>query len=93
MPIGINAIAEKSFTNHCIKLKKDDQFYLFSDGYPDQFGGPEDKKFKYSALKKLLVKISKKPLKTQQKELERNFINWKADSEQLDDVLLIGIKI
>lgn len=93
MPIGINAVVEKSFTNHCIKLKQGDLIYLFSDGYADQFGGPYNKKFKYNPLKELLVKISKKPLEAQKKDLERSFIKWKADCEQLDDVLLIGLKI
>jgi len=93
MPIGINAIIEKTFTNHTIQLEKGDLIYLFSDGYADQFGGPDDKKFKYSALKKLLIKISSKPLKAQRNLLERTFINWKGDTEQVDDVLLIGIKI
>ena len=93
MPIGINAVIEKSFSNHTIKLEEGDLIYLFSDGYPDQFGGPHDKKFKYSALKDLLVRIHRKPMEKQKKELERSFIRWKADSEQVDDVLLIGIKI
>ena len=93
MPIGINAVVEKSFSNHTIKLEEGDLIYLFSDGYPDQFGGPHDKKFKYSSLKDLLVRIHRKPMETQKKELERSFIRWKADSEQVDDVLLIGIKI
>ncbi len=93
MPIGINAVIEKSFSNHTIKLEEGDLIYLFSDGYPDQFGGPHDKKFKYSALKDLLIRIHRKPMETQKKELERSFIRWKADSEQVDDVLLIGIKI
>ena len=93
MPIGINAVVEKSFSNHTIKLEEGDLIYLFSDGYPDQFGGPHDKKFKYSALKDLLIRIHRKPMETQKKELERSFIRWKADSEQVDDVLLIGIKI
>jgi len=93
MPIGINAIAEKSFSNHIIDLQKGDLIYVFSDGYPDQFGGPEDKKFKYANLKKLLIKNSKKSIKTQMKELERSFIRWKSDAEQVDDVLIIGIKI
>jgi serine phosphatase RsbU (regulator of sigma subunit) len=93
MPIGINAVVEKSFRNHSVKLEAGDQIYLFSDGYPDQFGGPHDKKFKYRALKELLVRIHKKPMDSQKKELERSFIRWKADNEQVDDVLLIGIKI
>ena len=93
MPIGINAIVEESFTNHIFNLEKGDLIYLFSDGYPDQFGGSDDKKFKYKALKNLLVKINKQPMEAQNKELERSFISWKADGEQIDDVLLIGLKI
>ncbi len=93
MPIGINAITEKSFTNNIIKLEKGDLIYLFSDGYADQFGGPNDKKFKHKSLRELLIKIRKKSMETQKKELERSFITWKGDREQIDDVLLIGIKI
>lgn len=93
MPIGINAVEEKSFTNHIINLEKGDLIYLFSDGYPDQFGGPHNKKFKYRSLRELMVKISPKPMETQKKELERSFIKWKADYEQVDDVLMIGLKI
>ena len=93
MPIGINAIAEKSFTNYNFKLQKGDLIYIFSDGYADQFGGPEEKKFRYKTLKELLLRLHKKPMETQKKELERIFINWKGDLEQVDDVLIIGIKI
>ena len=93
MPIGINAVAEKSFSNHTLKLHTGDLIYLFSDGYADQFGGPEDKKFKYSTLKDLLLRISQKPMEAQKKVLENSFGRWKADGEQLDDVLIIGIKI
>jgi serine phosphatase RsbU (regulator of sigma subunit) len=93
MPIGINAVMERSFKNHDIKLHKGDMIYLFSDGYADQFGGPEDKKFKYSTLKELLIKISQKPMNEQKKLLESSFNRWKSDGDQVDDVLLIGIKI
>ncbi len=93
MPIGINAVVERSFTNHIIKLQKGDLIYLFSDGYADQFGGPDDKKFKYKTLKDSLIKIQGKSMEAQKKELERIFIRWKGDYEQVDDVLLIGLKI
>jgi serine phosphatase RsbU (regulator of sigma subunit) len=93
MPIGINAVVERSFTNHNIQLEMGDLIYIFSDGYPDQFGGPEEKKFRYKTMKQLLVKLYNKPLEAQKRELERNFIKWKGDLEQVDDVLIIGIKI
>ena len=93
MPIGINAVKEKSFTNHDIRLQKGDLIYLFSDGYADQFGGPEDKKFKYYNLKKLLVKVCHKPMEAQKKALESSFLRWKAENEQVDDVLIIGLKV
>jgi serine phosphatase RsbU (regulator of sigma subunit) len=93
MPIGVNAIEEKSFTNHILKLQKDDLIYIFSDGYADQFGGPEDKKFRYRPMKDLLLKIHSRSLESQKKELERIFVNWKGDTEQVDDVLIIGVKI
>jgi serine phosphatase RsbU (regulator of sigma subunit) len=93
MPIGINAVVERSFTNHDIKLEMGDLIYIFSDGYPDQFGGPEEKKFRYKNFQKLLVQNRNKPLESQKRELERNFIQWKGNLEQVDDVLVIGIKI
>ena len=93
MPIGINAVVEKSFTNHDIQLEKGDLIYIFSDGYPDQFGGPEEKKFRYKTMQKLLVDNANKPLESQKRELERTFIQWKGNLEQVDDVLIIGIKI
>ena len=93
MPIGVNAVVEKSFTNYSFKLQEGDLIYLFSDGYADQFGGPEEKKFRYRTLKELLLRLHKKPMENQKKELERIFVNWKGDLEQVDDVLIIGIKI
>jgi serine phosphatase RsbU (regulator of sigma subunit) len=93
MPIGVNAIAEKSFTKHEFKLQEGDQLYIFSDGYADQFGGKFDKKFRYRSLKELLLKIQHKPMKEQEQELNKVFNNWKGDFEQLDDVLLMGLKI
>ena len=93
MPIGVNAIVEKSFTKHEFKLQEGDQIYIFSDGYADQFGGANDKKFRYRSLKELILKIHHRPMREQEKELNKVFNNWKGDLEQLDDVLLMGIKI
>jgi len=92
MPVGINAIEEESFTNHSLKLKPGDIVYLFSDGFVDQFGGPENKKFKYGPFKELLIKISDRPMQKQRSELESVIETWKGDHYQVDDILIFGIK-
>ena len=86
------------FTSHFIELNKTDMIYLFSDGFADQFGGDSSKKskgkkFKYSCLKMLLLSISQKEPQQQCDELEKAFIDWKGDFEQIDDVCIIGIRI
>jgi serine phosphatase RsbU (regulator of sigma subunit) len=92
MPVGINAIEENSFTNHSLQLKPGDIVYIFSDGFADQFGGPLDKKFKYGPLKELLIKLSDRTMEKQRKELERVIDEWKGDNDQVDDILIFGIK-
>jgi len=67
--------------------------YLFTDGYADQFGGPKGKKFKYKALSEKLKMISEKSMAEQKQLLEQTFEGWKGDLEQVDDVLIIGIRI
>jgi serine phosphatase RsbU (regulator of sigma subunit) len=91
-PIG-NYEFRKPFTNHEIQLEKGDCFYLFSDGYADQFGGPKGKKFKYSTLKSLLLSVSERPMEEQRNILDETFENWRDDLEQIDDVCVIGVKI
>ncbi|MFB6306124.1 MAG: PP2C family protein-serine/threonine phosphatase [Flavobacteriales bacterium] len=81
------------FTNHVIDLQKGDQFYVFSDGYPDQFGGPKGKKFKYKPFKKLLLENCNKSMKEQKQILEENLNNWMEGYEQVDDICVIGIKV
>ena len=76
-----------------INLKAGDCLYLYTDGYPDQFGGPKGKKFKYKQLEKKLLAISSKPMNEQKKILEQTFDGWKGNLEQVDDVLVIGIKV
>jgi ligand-binding sensor domain-containing protein/serine phosphatase RsbU (regulator of sigma subunit) len=83
--------AEK-ITKTIIKLKKDDVFYLFSDGYADQFGGTEGKKYKYRRFRHILLTIHKLPLEQQKTYLSRSFDDWKGNLEQVDDVLILGFK-
>ncbi|MCK4745942.1 MAG: SpoIIE family protein phosphatase [Bacteroidales bacterium] len=92
MPVGINAIEEDSFTNHSLQLKPGDTVYIFSDGYADQFGGPLDKKFKYGPLKELIIRISDKSMKEQRAELEHVIDSWQGKADQVDDILIFGIK-
>lgn len=81
------------FTNHKIQLLKNDTFYIFSDGYVDQFGGPKGKKFMSAKFKQLLLSIQDKPLKEQKELIQTNFNHWKGDLEQVDDVCVIGVRI
>ena len=100
MPIGIDAIEEKAFFNNKISYNKNDCIYMFSDGFPDQFGGPAGKKYKYKPFKQLLTEIHKKPMSEQKKVLDNEIENWKAfpdfndqPYEQVDDILVIGIRL
>ncbi len=94
MPVGLYQIGiEKTFINNTIDVHKDDLLYIFSDGYADQFGGKKGKKFKSKNLKQLLVDIHKKDMNKQKEILNNNFEKWRDSNEQIDDVLLVGIKI
>ena len=92
MPIAIYEKMDK-FQTHEIQLEKGDQLYMFSDGYPDQFGGAKGKKFKYKPFKKLLLENANKPMSEQLTTLETAFFKWKGHLEQIDDVVIVGIKI
>lgn len=93
MPIGIHRRAKESFENHSITLEKGDLIYIFSDGYIDQFGGENGRKFLAANFKKLLIDNSDKFLSDQKVVLENAFNEWKGDRKQLDDILVIGFKI
>lgn len=81
------------FTNHAIDLQRGDLVYVFSDGYVDQFGGRNDKKFMRKQLQRLLLEIHDQPMEQQQEILEKRFFEWKGDNEQTDDVVMIGLKL
>jgi len=91
-PVAIH-IKMNPFTNHEIDLQKGDTIYMFSDGYADQFGGPYGKKFKYKPFKRLLLENINKPMNEQKEVLENRFDEWKGDLDQIDDVVIVGIKI
>lgn len=93
MPIGIYINEKESFTNHIIEIQKDDVIYIFTDGYIDQFGGSDMQKFKMVNFRKLLISIKEKPLDKQKQILEQKFTDWRGTCEQIDDVLVMGIKI
>lgn len=92
-PVGIHEGEAKSFTLHAFDLKPGDFIYLFTDGFADQFGGPRGKKFKYSQLKEALLNISDQTPDAQRKTLDELFESWRGDLEQVDDVLVIGVRI
>ncbi len=92
MPVGKGEKTD-SFTLQFIDAKKGDTFYLYTDGYADQFGGPKGKKFKYKQLNDLLMSVCRKDAEEQKQSLLQTFAQWKGDLEQVDDVLIIGIEI
>jgi serine phosphatase RsbU (regulator of sigma subunit) len=81
------------FTNHAMDAKDGDLIYLFSDGFPDQFGGEERRKYKYVKFRKLLLDIHHEPMSKQEMLLSMEFNQWKGNNEQIDDVLVMGVKI
>ncbi|MBN1118709.1 MAG: SpoIIE family protein phosphatase [Bacteroidales bacterium] len=85
--------SEKDFEGGEMQLNKGDLVYLFSDGFPDQFGGNMGKKFKMVRLKNLLKDIHKKPMEEQYEYVKSTFNLWREDYDQVDDVLFMGLKI
>ncbi len=83
---------KKTFKSHKLKLEKDDMIYIFTDGYADQFGGPEGKKYKYRRFRHLLLTIHQLPLDKQREYLEDSIEEWRGELEQIDDILVIGIR-
>lgn len=93
-PIGSFLDGETpNFTNNTIQLEKGDQLYIFSDGYADQFGGPRGKKFMYKKFRDLLIANGEKELSVQKELLKESLFDWMKDEEQVDDILVIGVRV
>jgi len=93
MTIGLAPLREQTFTNQVIETRTGDCFYLFSDGYSDQFGEMTDKKFKQKNLKKVISSVAAFPMSRQREVLESTFLDWKGKAQQVDDVLVFGFTI
>ena len=92
MPLGINDDGRHPFKNVEMEFKKNDIVYLFSDGYVDQLGGPDKKTFKTKKFKETLLNNCHLPMNEQKEVLEATLEEWKSDNDQIDDILVIGIK-
>jgi phosphoserine phosphatase RsbU/P len=93
MPIGIHVNFTTPFTSQTFHYKDGDMLYLFTDGYPDQFGGPDNKKFRYKQFQDLLASLHNHPVNDQSEILYKTFIDWKGNEEQVDDILILGIRL
>ncbi|MBL4624919.1 MAG: response regulator [Flavobacteriales bacterium] len=92
-PIGGRTDINSAYTTHTVNLQKKDNIYIFSDGYVDQFGGPKGKKFKQNQFRSLLLDIQNKTMKEQKEIMLKKMEDWKGTEEQVDDILVLGIKI
>lgn len=90
---GLQILHDENFHSHTIQLMKNDTFYIFSDGYADQFGGDAGKKLLTKKLKEILLSLVQTEMDDQKKHLHDYFDKWKRDNEQVDDVLVIGIRV
>jgi serine phosphatase RsbU (regulator of sigma subunit) len=93
MTLGVAPVREASFTNNCIETQPGDSFYLFTDGFADQFGEISDKKFKYKHFKRIIHSFEELPMSEQKQRLENAFSEWKGNAQQIDDVLVIGFQL
>ncbi len=90
---GLQIFHNENFSNHEITLQKNDTFYIFTDGFADQFGGINDKKLLTKKLKEILLAIQHLDMINQKDYLNDFFQNWKGSNEQVDDVLVIGVRV
>jgi serine phosphatase RsbU (regulator of sigma subunit) len=91
--IGGESVVEKYFDDQEYYLGEGDTIYMFSDGLPDQFGGSDGKKMKIARLKRLIEDLSSHPMSEQKEMVTKFFFDWKGDYEQVDDVLMMGVRL
>jgi serine phosphatase RsbU (regulator of sigma subunit) len=92
-PIGKFKEEVTPFTVKTVSVEKGEMIYLFSDGYADQFGGPKGKKFKYKQLQELLTTVAKLPVTEQNTILNKTITDWQGNLDQVDDILIVGIRV
>jgi PAS domain S-box-containing protein len=93
VPIGFHDGSAKTYERHALQLGPGDRLYMGSDGFADQFGGPDGRKLQNSALKRLLSTTGPLSMDRQQQALETAFEDWRGEQDQVDDVLLIGLQV
>lgn len=93
MPVGLYYGKTTSFTNHRVKLQPGDRIFAFTDGLPDQFGGPGNKKFMYRRVEQVFTDFRKAPLHELKTALEQRLAEWQGHHEQIDDITCLGIEI
>jgi serine phosphatase RsbU (regulator of sigma subunit) len=90
--VGGNSEMEKAFKTNTLDLKAHSRLYLFSDGFADQFGGPEGKKIMTRRLRDWILQSNATPMKDAENMLRTQFLKWKGNNLQVDDVLVVGIQ-
>ena len=93
MPVAIHITDHVPFTNHQIDLQDNDTFYMFSDGFPDQFGGENGRKYMSKRFKQLLLEIHDKPMIEQRELLHQEHLAWRGEVEQIDDIVVFGVRV
>jgi serine phosphatase RsbU (regulator of sigma subunit) len=93
MPLGYYHGKDRPFTNHELQIEMGDTVYIFSDGYMDQKGGEENKKFMSRNFKKLLLEINEQSMFDQKEILNKNLADWMGNNAQIDDILVIGVRL
>ncbi len=93
MPIGIHEFADIPFNEEFLQLKDKDRIYIFTDGYVDQFGGPDNKRYKRTRFKRLLLNIQDLSMSEQKNKIERELDLWMGENDQIDDITVLGFEV